>query len=159
MAKVILICGPIAAGKTTYAKKLAERGGVILSMDQLMLALFPPQLGDRHDEIAGKCRRYLLDRAVEISRAGTDVILDWGFWTQADRRAVSEFFRDRGIDVRWHYVKASPEALDKHIEKRNREVEMGKSDAYFVDENLKRKCLDRFECPAEGETDVVYESL
>ena len=96
--------------------------------------------------------------AAEISRAGTDVILDWGFWTDADRRAVSEFFRDRGIDTQWHYVKVSPEVLDAHIEKRNREVEAGKSTAYFVDENLKRKCLERFESPSEGEMDVVYEA-
>lgn len=48
----ILLCGRICAGKTTYAKRLGKtRGAVCLSCDELMLALFGQQLGDRHDEI------------------------------------------------------------------------------------------------------------
>ena len=153
MAKVILICGTICSGKTTYAKKLMEKSpAALLSMDELMLSLFPPCLGDRHEEISAKCREYLLGRAVDIANAGLDVILDWGFWTRADRMGITEFFRARNVETRWHYVAADEKTLDEHIAKRNA---LGDAGAYFVDENLKRKCLDRFEEPARGEMDVI----
>lgn len=156
MAKAILICGAICSGKTTYAKKyMEENPAVLLSMDELMLALFPPQLGDMHDEISAKCRAYLLERAAEIIRAGMDVILDWGFWKREDRKDITGYFCSRGICVSWVYVECTEKTLDERIKKRNGKVERGENTAYFVDENLKRKCLGRFEPPVDGETDVV----
>ena len=42
MAKVIMTCGRICCGKTTYAQKLREeRNAVILSIDEITLTLFP----------------------------------------------------------------------------------------------------------------------
>lgn len=153
MAKVVLICGAICSGKTTYAKKLMKNSpAALLSMDELMLSLFPPYLGDKHEEISAKCRKYLLGRAVDIAKAGLDVILDWGFWTRGDRENITAFFRERNVETQWHYVRADEKTLDEHIAKRNAS---GHAGAYFVDENLKRKCLDRFEEPADGEMDVI----
>ena len=41
MSKVIMTCGLICCGKSTYAKKLqAEQNGIILSVDDITLALF-----------------------------------------------------------------------------------------------------------------------
>ena len=40
MAKVLLICGKICCGKSTYAKKLKEENNaVILSVDEIMLSI------------------------------------------------------------------------------------------------------------------------
>ena len=45
MGKVILICGKIGSGKTTYANKLAkEINAVIFSHDDIILPLFGPEL-------------------------------------------------------------------------------------------------------------------
>ena len=47
MAEVILICGKICSGKSTWAKALCrESGALCLSVDELMLALLPERLGD-----------------------------------------------------------------------------------------------------------------
>ena len=57
MAKMILICGKLCSGKTTYAKQLcSKQNAILLSVDELMLAMYDPYLGDRHDEIG--CRRW-----------------------------------------------------------------------------------------------------
>ena len=41
MAKVILICGKICSGKSTYAQQLRrENRAVVLSIDEVMLAFF-----------------------------------------------------------------------------------------------------------------------
>ena len=39
MPKVIMICGKLCSGKSTYAKKLQQEGkAVVLSIDEIMLA-------------------------------------------------------------------------------------------------------------------------
>ena len=55
MAKVILICGKICSGKSTYAEKLRmENKAVLLSIDEIMLALFGFYVGNKHDEYVEK---------------------------------------------------------------------------------------------------------
>ena len=55
MAKVILICGKICSGKTTYAKSLIkEKSAVLLSVDEITIILFGPNGGKGHDVAAKK---------------------------------------------------------------------------------------------------------
>ena len=64
MAKAILICGPICAGKTTYANKLkAGSNAVILSVDEIMLTIFGQHCGEMHDEYAARTQKYLDKKA------------------------------------------------------------------------------------------------
>lgn len=84
MAKVYLICGKLCSGKSTYAKNLTETlPAVLLSCDEITLDILSGNLGDKHDETVIKVKEYLLKKSTEILRAGTDVVLDWGFWTKA----------------------------------------------------------------------------
>ena len=74
MAKVILICGKICSGKTTYAKKLCRKtGAVLLSVDEIMLSMFGMYAGEMHDEYARRTREYLLEKSTELIGAGIDV--------------------------------------------------------------------------------------
>lgn len=153
-AKAILICGKICCGKTTYTQQLKqERGATVLSCDELMLALFPEQLGDRHEEISQKAQAYLFQRAADLLELGVPVILEWGFWTKEGRRGAEEFFRSRGFETEWHYIEVPGETWKRLLEKRN---QAASSDAYYVDPNLARKCEDLFEPPEPDEIDVWY---
>ena len=81
MSKVIMTCGMICCGKSTYAKKLqAEQNAVILSVDDITLTLFPDGSGDMHDTYVLRAEQYLLNLSIQILHAGTDVILtgDYG---------------------------------------------------------------------------------
>jgi len=50
MPKVIMTCGRICSGKSTYARKLREEyNSVILSVDEIILALFGNDTGEKHD--------------------------------------------------------------------------------------------------------------
>jgi len=55
MGKVILICGKIGSGKTTYAKRLVdELGAVIITRDEIMLGLFGSHFYDESPELYEK---------------------------------------------------------------------------------------------------------
>lgn len=153
MGNVYLICGKICAGKSTYAKKLAEeKSAVILSADEVT-TLFARDLGDRHDEIALRVRQYLMEKAAQIARCGCSVILDWGFWTGEMRRDADAFFRSRGIDPIWHYLDISDALWAERIARRN--LHPGQAD-YVVDDGLRQKCLQLFEPPQRDEIDVWH---
>ena len=93
MAKVVMTCGRICCGKSTYARRLsAELGAAVLSVDEIMLAVFGQYAGDKHDEYVEKLKRYLLNKSAELIGSGINVILDWGFWTMDERRAAREFY-------------------------------------------------------------------
>lgn len=93
MPKVILICGKICCGKTTYAKKVAkEQNAVLLSCDEIMLTLFG-QYCDKQDEMVEKTTIYLLNKSIELFTVGVNVILDVGFWTRAYREEVNDFYK------------------------------------------------------------------
>ena len=157
MAKVIMICGKLCCGKTTYARSMIGKGNaVLLSIDEIMLMMFGQHCGDMHEEYAARTEKYLLDKAVEIIKAGTDVVLDWGFWRKEQRTRVKEFFRSNGILCEMHYIEVSPDIWQRRIAKRNAGVLEGTENAYYVDGNLARKFENLFEYPDDGEIDLYY---
>lgn len=156
MAKVIMTCGRICCGKSTYADKLRrELNAVVLSIDEVMLAVFGRDAGDKHDEYAKAVEKLLLAKSAEIVKAGVDVILDWGFWTREKRRSAKEFYNMRHIKCELHYLDINDSIWKKRIEERNSHVMNGESDAYFVDEGLFKKFMSVFEAPDKNEIDVL----
>jgi predicted kinase len=155
MAKVIMTCGRICSGKSTYARKIKEMlGGVILSVDELMLEILGGETGDKHDEYVKRTEKYLYKKSAEIASSGTDVILDWGFWKESERRFARKFYKDHGISCEFHYISVDDEEWKRRIEKRNAEVQNGRSDAYFIDEGLAAKFERLFEVPERSEMDI-----
>lgn len=158
MKKVILICGKICSGKSFYAKQLQQtENAVILSTDEATFDLIENQQGEFYNLFAAKVNRYLRKKAVEIVKAGTNVILDWGFWTQEDRREISNYLADHTIPFEWHYIDISEDDWRKNIAERNHRIEsgMGGSD-FYVDDGLMKKLLSAFEAPSMDEMDVWH---
>ena len=159
MAKVFLICGRICSGKSHYAAKLREQeNAVILSCDELTFVLFDGQLGDAHDAVSTRMERYFLSKSVEIVRAGTNVILDWGFWTAKGRKEVKAFYAEHGVECEMHYIDVSPEIWKKQIERRNEAVRNGLANTYIVDDGLMAKLESLFEDPEKKEIDIWYKN-
>lgn len=152
MPKVHLMCGKICSGKSTFAQNLRkETKGVILSVDEITLALFEQGAGDKHDYYVEKTKEYLYQKSLEIVESGIDVILDWGFWTKRERDFAKEFYGSRNIPFEFHYIKIDDEEWYRRLEKRNKDVMENKTNAYFVDEGLANKFQQIFEEPEENE--------
>jgi len=160
MPKVILRCGKLCAGKTSYARRLMERSpAVLLSTDDLMLRMFPAPLGEQYDIVCGRAQRYLWERALDIVRVGADVIFEGMSWKRAERQAARVYFREWGIPVELHYLNVPDAQWQMNIARRNQEATQGSTNAYYADEGLLQKCLSLFESPGPEEVDVlVYES-
>ncbi len=157
MAKVFLICGKICCGKTTYANKIcAENNAVLLSVDEITLALFGQYCGDKHDEYVERTEKYLLNKSLELINKGINVVLDWGFWTKAERELAKGFYKSLNIECELHYIDISDETWKSRLHKRNNDVRANETSAYYVDDNLATKFASIFEVPSEDEFDVIY---
>lgn len=149
------MCGKICSGKSTYAEKLrTQHKAAALSVDEIMLALFGQNTGEKHDYYVEKIEKYLYRKSLDIIDCGINVILDWGFWTAAERKFAREFYASRDIDCELHYLDIGDEEWKNRIEKRNAAVTANISNAYFVDEGLAKKFADIFEKPDDNEIDV-----
>jgi len=87
---VILICGKIGSGKTTYAHKLAKQlNAVIMTQDELMYGLFGTELyysdQDQYQKYATWVEEYVKRKAGEAAKAGAVVICENGFWSRSER--------------------------------------------------------------------------
>jgi len=157
MAKVIMLCGKIASGKSVYAEMLCKREkAVLLSVDELVLSVLGGDLGERHDEVTDRIQAYLFEKSVEIVHAGSNALLDWGFWTRERRTAARAFYGNHGIVCEFHYIDVSDEIWHRNIDKRNRAVLAGETSAYYMDEGLMQKLQSAFQKPDRSEIDVWY---
>lgn len=158
MSKAYLICGKICSGKSWYARRLKEQlNAVILSTDELTYDLIHNEQGGFYDMLSGNANLYLRKKAVEIVKAGADVILDWGFWTAQDRKDISGFLKEQGVQYEWHYIDIEDELWRKNIAERNRRVQAGNGGSdFYVNEGLLKKVVERFEVPGNTEIDVWH---
>lgn len=152
MPKVLIMCGKICSGKSTYAEKLKlENKAVILSVDELTLALFENQAGEKLDFYVEKLKEYFLKKSLDIVEAGADVILDWGFWTKKERDYVREFYDSRNISYQFYYMNVGIDEWKKRILKRNQEIKREQLEAYPIDKGLLSKVEKMFEEPDRKE--------
>lgn len=152
MPKVLIMCGKICSGKSTYAEKLKlENKAVILSVDELTLALFENQAGEKLDFYVEKLKEYFLKKSLDIVEASADVILDWGFWTKKERDYAREFYDSRNISYQFYYMNVGIDEWKKRILKRNQEIKSEQLEAYPIDKGLLSKVEKMFEEPDRKE--------
>ncbi len=147
MPKVTLLCGPAGAGKTTYARKLEQRGAVRLSMDEAVWddgwrQDEPPQ--ERLDELYAGLRQ-TFDRALA---GGSDVVVDLSL---ADRSVRDEWRRlagAAGVSAELLVFTAPFEVLWQRVKRRNDEEH---ANAVRLTESRLRLYVDGFDWPAADE--------
>ena len=156
MPKVYMMCGKICSGKSTHAEILRKAyKAVILSVDEITLALFGQDAGEKHDDYVTRGEAYLYDKSLQILDSGIDVILDWGFWTRQERDHAREFYGSRGITYKFHYIDIDDAEWHRRLEQRNQAVLDHQVEAYYVDDGLAAKFEAIFEKPEADETDII----
>jgi predicted kinase len=127
MADIHLVIGSTGAGKSTYARGLAERqGGVRFIIDEWMRELFGP---DRPED-AGyefyaprieRCEKRIWSLVLQLVRAGVPSVLEIGLTERAARAAFYRKAAAAGLQVKLHCLEAPPALRWQRVEARNRE--------------------------------------
>lgn len=152
------MCGLVASGKTTLARRLAsELPGVRLSRDEWMLRLFGGKYDDpAYVERLAPCTDLLWDVAADVVRSGSNVILDWNFWSRERRAEALRRGQELGVQVVLHWLDSPiEEVLERARERRTEQP----PDAHEIDDDAVRHFASIFEPPGldEGLAIEVHE--
>ncbi|WP_218134005.1 AAA family ATPase [Lentzea fradiae] len=144
MPRLILLCGLPCAGKTTLAKRLErEVPAVRLCPDEwisdLGVDLFDEAFRDRLERRFRRLARDLL-------LLGQDVVLEFGFWSRAERDELRDMARALGVPVQLRFLDVPFDELVRRLDVRNR------TDALVViTEEQMAGYAQVFEAPDEAE--------
>ena len=157
MPIVYLLCGKTGSGKTTLARTLeAERCAFRLSLDELMLPLFGEHMPrPLFEQRCAVCKELLLGVCERLLAFGTSVVLDWGFWSKAERSAVQARLSAAGAEPRLLYLALSDEQLRQRLRARNAQLPPG---TYAISEELFAELSQWFEPPAADEPHQVVDA-
>ena len=146
VGRVIFMCGPAGSGKSTYARRLEGEGMVRLSFDVEMWRRgitdpVPPQ--EVHDDVEAELKARLL----ELVSAGSDVVLDFSFWSRRTRDDYRRLLKPSGVVPETIYLAVDRETMLERVRAR----QGAHADDVALSEELAARYFDHFEPPAEAE--------
>jgi len=152
IGKVILLTGKIASGKSYYAENYVKNNrAMILSCDDLILALFDDCLGEEHQKIEQRAFTFFYNQAVQLANLGIDALLDFGFWTHESRIEACKFFEKQGIETETWYFEIDDELRKNRLNERNKKLQesQGNRREYIIDSKMLERFDAMYEVPDE----------
>ena len=151
---VYLICGFLGAGKTTYAKKLAQSTGAIhLNPDEICMKRYKREEYENNWEYCfSQTVDYLWEQTAAYVRQNKDVILDMGFWSKSSRKEARKKVIKMGANVKGYYIYAPDVFLKQRIMSRKGKI----AEQNFLNFDIIKKS---FEEPSEDENFIMINNF
>ena len=150
MATLYLICGLPGAGKTTLAKQLEQSQTALrLCPDEWIAAILadPNDIAER-DRLRDPVEAIQWQMAQRALVLGTNVILENGFWSRAERDSYRAQAEALGAQVELHYLAVARDELWRRLALRNANLPPG---TFTVNEAELDLWLSWFEAPTPDE--------
>ncbi|MCX6046576.1 MAG: AAA family ATPase [Chloroflexi bacterium] len=127
MATLFLICGLPGAGKTTLAKQLElTQPALRLSPDEWIAPLVTDHTDMAElDRLRTPMESVQWTVAKRVLTLGVDVVLEWGFWSQAERAYYRTEAEALGARVKLYYLAVDRDELWARLAKRNANLPPG----------------------------------
>jgi Predicted kinase len=126
--KLMFLCGKMAAGKSTLARELADRGNAILLVqDDLLACLFPGEITDVPDFLdrSARLQHALAPHICAVLSKGVSVVLDFPGNTRAQRAWFREMFERTQVGHELHFIDASDELCKRQLKDRTKHLPPG----------------------------------
>ncbi|MCB0033602.1 MAG: AAA family ATPase, partial [Anaerolineales bacterium] len=120
-------CGLPGAGKTTLAKQLEhQRQALRLCPDEWIVPILK-DVSDtaERDRLRDPVEALQWEMAKRLLTLGTNVILEWGFWSQEERAYYRREAEALGAEVELHYLEVGREELWARLQQRNANLPPG----------------------------------
>ena len=114
--RLIIVGGPVAAGKTTRAKHFEAEGAVRMCPDEWLTAL-GINLFDADARVAVEKLQWELSQTLLLR--GLTVVDECGVWQRWERDMRRTWAREHGIAVELHFLDAPVDELTARLAERN----------------------------------------
>lgn len=122
-ARLIIVCGLPASGKTMLARRLVEeRAAVRMSPDDWMISA-GIDLWDT--EVRASIETFQRSLAMRLLAQGRSVVIEWGTWARSERDSLRSDARELGAGVELHVFDLPVEVLWQRIRARGFEEAFG----------------------------------
>jgi predicted kinase len=98
MAEMLLCCGKVCSGKSTFAERMEKDFGFFnFSADEWMLRLYDP-VTDRGVFVRqlNACKELIISISNKLLDHSQDVVLDFGFWKKTERSTLRDEIARKG---------------------------------------------------------------
>ncbi len=127
MATLFLICGLPGAGKTTLAKQIEQTQPALRLCPDEWIATILADATDlaELDRLRTPVESVQWEVAKRVLTLGVDVILEWGFWSHAERASYRAQAEALGAQVELHYLAVDRDELWARLARRNANLPPG----------------------------------
>jgi predicted kinase len=127
-AKLIFLCGKMAAGKSALARDLAEReSAILLVQDQFLDSLYPGEITDIPGfvKFSSRLKNALEPHVCALLAKGSSVVLDFPGNTNAQRAWFRGIFERANVEHELHFVDASDALCKSQLKDRSKNLPPG----------------------------------
>jgi predicted kinase len=155
MGRIHLILGPQGAGKSTYARRLAQtEHATRFSIDEWMQRMFIPDLPKAMSltwimERVQRCESQIWATASQICANNGDVILDLGFTKIESRKNFQDLAAEIGAQTQIHILDAPHAVRKERVMGRN--IEKGDTYSFEVTPGMFDFMEKEFQRPTDEE--------
>ena len=123
LGRLVVITGLPGSGKSTLAMSLASSmPAVRLCPDEWMMS---SGIDLWADDVRSRIEEFQFQLALDLLRAGHNVIIEWGVWTREERDALRDAARSAGAKVELRHTTAPMDELWRRIVQRDLEGRWG----------------------------------
>ena len=153
--RVHLVIGPVGAGKSTFALRLAQqRSAIRLTLDEWMTTLFRPDRPETdritwYRERAQRCIDQIWMLLQQLTAQGHDVVLEIGLLQRDERERIYARLDDAQLPLTIHVLDAERDVRRERVRQRNRE--QGPTFSMLVPLEIFELASDLWEPPEQEE--------
>ena len=121
-AKLYFMCGKMAAGKSSYARELAQtKNAVLLIQDELLDKLYPGEIRSIQDftRYSTRLRDALVLHIEGLLARGVSVVLDFPGNTRVQRQWFREIFEGANVQHELHFIDAPDDLCKRQLRRRS----------------------------------------
>jgi predicted kinase len=127
-ARLIFLCGKMAAGKTTLARDLARRENAVLLVEDAFLdSLFPGEITDiaKFITCSSRLKNALAPHICALLSKGISVVLDFPGNTKVQRTWFRELFERANVGHELHFIDVSDDLCKSQLKARSKDLPPG----------------------------------
>lgn len=116
-----LVCGMVGSGKTTTAREIESRTGAVrLSPDEWLVQLVGSKTNRVElDRLRSKVEALQIQTSLAILQRGLNVVLEFGFWSEAERVDLAAKAKAIGASVELVFLDVPLPEIKRRIASRN----------------------------------------